>query len=290
MKKVYKGLIAASLAVAILAGGIFGFNLMNVNSKNSFVLSVGAAEITKDNSISVENNGDFGWSYGDSDDGVSYSISLPFECRGDGIETLTYTLDRGVFSVTGRKDNFPVIDGETVQISEHVSAGNFIAYTDEDRAELDVIWDKENGDHMSDEDREKEQEILSRYKGNAYSSFTVSYNNQHPDGSAFGFCGTSDDLNEDDKAYLKKHHDDLFIIIDSDEQLSMKRAALEKLIGNTIHVTAKFENGSTKTQDIKVSTTIGWASEIFPEEYQNAQDDIKDMKDYKDVFITYSLA
>lgn len=52
MKKWIKGAVAASLAVAVTAGAIIGFNLLG-SKANSFVMTVNAAEITKDNPISV---------------------------------------------------------------------------------------------------------------------------------------------------------------------------------------------------------------------------------------------
>lgn len=52
MKKWIKGAVAASLAVAVTAGAIIGFNLLG-SKANSFVMTVNAVEITKDNPISV---------------------------------------------------------------------------------------------------------------------------------------------------------------------------------------------------------------------------------------------
>ena len=48
-----KGAVAASLAVAVSAGALVGFNPFGGSTGHSFVMTVNAEEITKDNPVSV---------------------------------------------------------------------------------------------------------------------------------------------------------------------------------------------------------------------------------------------
>ena len=115
MKKWIKSAVAASVAVAVTAGAIIGFNLLG-SKANSFVMTVNAAEITKDNPISV-GIGEGGMSIATKDDGMEYYIDLPLSVKGENIKSVTYSVDKDAIAVHCRKDNNPVIDGDVVSES-----------------------------------------------------------------------------------------------------------------------------------------------------------------------------
>ncbi len=102
MKKWIKGAVAASLAVAVTAGAVIGFNLFG-GKANSFVMTVNAAEITKDNPVSV-GLGEGGMSIAPKDDGMEYYIDLPLYVKGEHIKSVTYSVDKDAIAVHCRKD------------------------------------------------------------------------------------------------------------------------------------------------------------------------------------------
>ena len=85
-----KGAVAASLAVAVTAGAAIGFNLFGSKNGHSFAMTVNAAEITKDNPVSVR-LGEGGMSTALMDDGMEYYIDLPLSVKGEHIKSVTYS-------------------------------------------------------------------------------------------------------------------------------------------------------------------------------------------------------
>ena len=72
------------------------------------------------------------------------------------------------------------------------------------------------------------------------------------------------------------------------EHLEKKCEQLNNLIGNTIHCTAEYNDGTTVEQDIKIGATISTFSEAFPDEYNAMPEDDRPEKDYCDVFVTFT--
>ena len=143
MKKWIKGAVAASLAVAVTAGAIIGFNLLG-SKANSFVMTVNAAEITKDNPISV-GLGEGGMSFAQKDDGMEYYIDLPLSVTGEHIKSVTYSVDKDAIAVHCRKDNNPVIDGDVA--SERIDTLFDVKCIENDQKALDAAMEN---DHQSD--------------------------------------------------------------------------------------------------------------------------------------------
>lgn len=86
MKKWIKGAVAASLAIAVTAGSVIGFNLLGNKNDNAFVLKVGAAELSSENSAKIGINEDKGLGIGEGDDSIaSYSVNMPMICEGKNI-------------------------------------------------------------------------------------------------------------------------------------------------------------------------------------------------------------
>ena len=240
MKKWIKGAVAASLAVAVTAGAIIGFNLFG-GKANSFVMTVNAAEITKDNPVSV-GLGEGGMSIAPKDDGDAIAV----HCR---------------------KDNNPVIDGDVV--SESIDTLFDVKYIENDQKALDAAM---KNDRQSGFEKHAAEEILNRYEGKKYSSITLAYNNQNPDGCAIGIVGKS--TNEP---------------VSDDESLEAKSKQLDSMIGNTLYCIVTFDDGTVQKQSIHIGTTVTNFGTAHTESFNQLTEEEKALKDYTDVFVNYSI-
>ena len=262
MKKWIKSAVAASVAVAVTAGAIIGFNLLG-SKANSFVMTVNAAEITKDNPISV-GIGEGGMSIATKDDGMEYYIDLPLSVKGENIKSVTYSVDKDAIAVHCRKDNNPVIDGDVV--SESIDT---LFDVENDQKALDAAM---KNDRQSGFEKHAAEEILNRYEGKKYSSITLAYNNQNPDGCAIGIVGKS--TNEP---------------VSDDESLEAKSKQLDSMIGNTLYCIVTFDDGTVQKQSIHIGTTVTNFGTAHAESFNQLTEEEKALKDYTDVFVTYSI-
>ena len=265
MKKWIKGAVAASLAVAVTAGAIIGFNLLG-SKANSFVMTVNAAEITKDNPISV-GLGEGGMSFAQKDDGMEYYIDLPLSVTGEHIKSVTYSVDKDAIAVHCRKDNNPVIDGDVA--SERIDTLFDVKCIENDQKALDAAMEN---DHQSDFEKHAAEEILNRYEGKKYTSITIAYNNQNPDGCAIGIVGKR--TNEP---------------VPDDESLEAKANRLDTIIGNTLYCTVVFNDGTEQKQSIHIGATVTNFGTAHAESFNQLTEEEKALKDYTDVFVTYSI-
>ena len=265
MKKWIKSAVAASVAVAVTAGAIIGFNLLG-SKANSFVMTVNAAEITKDNPISV-GIGEGGMSIATKDDGMEYYIDLPLSVKGENIKSVTYSVDKDAIAVHCRKDNNPVIDGDVV--SESIDTLFDVKYIEDDQKALDEAIENKCPDKLENPEAE---EIMSRYEGKKYSSITLAYDNQNPDGCAIGIVGKN--TNEP---------------VPDDESLEAKAKQLDSIIGNTLYCTVTFDDGTAQKQSIHIGTTVTNFGTAHSESFNQLTEEEKALKDYTDVFVTYSI-
>lgn len=265
MKKWIKGAVAASLAVAVTAGAVIGFNLFG-GKANSFVMTVNAAEITKDNPVSV-GIGEGDMSIATKDDGLEYYIDLPLSVKGENIKSVTYSVDKDAIAVHCRKDNNPVIDGDVV--SESIDTLFDVKHIEDDQKALDAAMEN---DHQSDFEKHASEEILNRYEGKKYTSITLAYNNQNPDGCAIGIVGKR--TNEP---------------VPDDESLEAKANRLDTIIGNTLYCTVVFNDGTEQKQSIQIGATVTNFGTAHTESFNQLTEEEKALKDYTDVFVTYSI-
>ena len=265
MKKWIKGAVAASLAVAVTAGAVIGFNLFG-GKANSFVMTVNAAEITKDNPVSV-GLGEGGMSIAPKDDGMEYYIDLPISVKGEHIKSVTYSVDKDAIAVHCRKDNNPVIDGDVV--SESIDTLFDVKYIENDQKALDAAM---KNDRQSGFEKHAAEEILNRYEGKKYSSITLAYNNQNPDGCAIGIVG---------KSTVEP--------VPDDESLEAKSKQLDSMIGNTLYCIVTFDDGTEQKQSIHIGTTVTNFGTAHSESFNQLTEEEKALKDYTDVFVTYSI-
>ena len=239
MKKWIKGAVAASLAVAVTAGAIIGFNLFG-GKANSFVMTVNAAEITKDNPVSV----------GLGEGGMSISV------------------DKDAIAVHCRKDNNPVIDGDVV--SESIDTLFDQTHIADDMKVLETAMENEGQSVV--ETNSLEEKLLNSYVGKKYSSITLAYDNQNPDGCAIGIVG---------KSTVEP--------VPDDESLEAKAKQLDSIIGNTLYCTVTFDDGTAQKQSIHIGTTVTNFGTAHAESFNQLTEEEKALKDYTDVFVTYSI-
>lgn len=266
MKKWIKGAVAASLAVAVTAGAVIGFNLFG-GKANSFVMTVNAAEITKDNPVSV-GIGEGGMSIATKDDGMEYYIDLPLSVKGENIKSVTYSVDKDAIAVHCRKDNNPVIDGYVV--SESIDTLFDQTHIADDMKVLETAMENEGQSVV--ETNSSEEKLLNSYVGKKYSSITLAYDNQNPDGCAIGIVGKS--TNEP---------------VPDDESLEAKAKQLDSIIGNTLYCTVTFDDGTAQKQSIHIGTTVTNFGTAHSESFNQLTEEEKALKDYTDVFVTYSI-
>ena len=266
MKKWIKGAVAASLAVAVTAGAVIGFNLFG-GKANSFVMTVNAAEITKDNPVSV-GLGEGGMSIAPKDDGMEYYIDLPLYVKGEHIKSVTYSVDKDAIAVHCRKDNNPVIDGDVV--SESIDTLFDQTHIADDMKVLETAMENEGQSVV--ETNSLEEKLLNSYVGKKYSSITLAYDNQNPDGCAIGIVG---------KSTVEP--------VSDDESLEAKAKQLDSIIGNTLYCTITFDDGTEKKQSIHIGTTVTNFGTAHSESFNQLTEEEKALKDYTDVFVTYSI-
>ena len=266
MKKWIKSAVAASVAVAVTAGAIIGFNLLG-SKANSFVMTVNAAEITKDNPVSV-GLGEGGMSIATKDDGMEYYIDLPLSVKGENIKSVTYSVDKDAIAVHCRKDNNPVIDGDVV--SESIDTLFDQTHIADDMKVLETAMENEGQSVV--ETNSLEEKLLNSYVGKKYSSITLAYDNQNPDGCAIGIVGKS--TNEP---------------VSDDESLEAKSKQLDSMIGNTLYCTVTFDDGTVQKQSIHIGTTVTNFGTAHAESFNQLTEEEKALKDYTDVFVTYSI-
>ena len=266
MKKWIKGAVAASLAVAVTAGAVIGFNLFG-GKANSFVMTVNAAEITKDNPVSV-GLGEGGMSIAQKDDGMEYYIDLPLYVKGEHIKSVTYSVDKDAIAVHCRKDNNPVIDGDVV--SESIDTLFDQTHIADDMKVLETAMENEGQSVV--ETNSLEEKLLNSYVGKKYSSITLAYDNQNPDGCAIGIVG---------KSTVEP--------VSDDESLEAKSKQLDSMIGNTLYCIVTFDDGTVQKQSIHIGTTVTNFGTAHAESFNQLTEEEKALKDYTDVFVTYSI-
>ena len=185
------------------------------------------------------------------------NIDLPLSVTGEHIKSVTYSVDKDAIAVHCRKDNNPVIDGDVV--SESIDT----------QKALDAAM---KNDRQSGFEKHAAEEILNRYEGKKYSSITLAYNNQNPDGCAIGIVGKS--TNEP---------------VSDDESLEAKSKQLDSMIGNTLYCIVTFDDGTVQKQSIHIGTTVTNFGTAHAESFNQLTEEEKALKDYTDVFVTYSI-
>ena len=74
-----------------------------------------------------------------------------------------------------------------------------------------------------------------------------------------------------------------------DESLEAKANRLDTIIGNTLYCTVVFNDGTEQKQSIHIGTTVTNFGTAHAESFNQLTKEEKALKDYTDVFVTYSI-
>ena len=218
--RAYKGVIAASLAVVLSLGAIFGGGLLAAGNTGGtqpqygFIITANAAEITHEQPASISlDDGAMNYGYGgDFGEPVfDYNTVFPIKCKGTNIDTVTYSISNSAFQIS-YLDNNPVLSGTELENTLNV------------------------GSHSPKAHNGKTTYIKQ------YSSFTLSYDNQESDNFIIDIVGLTH-LSEEE-------YDILFSDVQNIEE---EAKFFNNLLKSTvIEVTVKFSDGNTQNEKILI--------------------------------------
>lgn len=237
MKNILKAGIAvaacAALVLTLNINEIFWGNATNnneqsgvkaeVTNNNPFVLTCFAAELDEGVQVPVSLAGDVyygsGLCGGEDGNTVSYVIGAKFACEGEGIDSITYHINKGAFCVTELKGASIMTD-----------------YTDYNGPELNtpaIVFDHAGMD-----------ESEAKYEKHCVSEYTVSYDRQFSDTTIITICGEKTDT-----AIYHAIFDDIPIEQEVDGYTSLME-------GVEITCTVTYTDGTTDSKVIVVKGCI----------------------------------
>lgn len=286
---IIKSTVAAAACLALVAGIGYG-HFSNIGKSpvqpdtkmtkttpqsvlNSFTVTVSAAEVKKNKASGASTQGeeasgkaqpkiyaspsyDSTWSGNEEGSKVAYWVVAPIACSGDNIKSVTYTINKGYFSVVAKKNSKYLIGSESK-----------LRKKQEDK--FGVALDSEDS------------EANSLYDQNEYTSFTVSGTEKPEKKFRIAFVGEGN--------LTKKGFSALFENVGKNLQEDLK--ARQQLIGDTvITCTATYKDGSQKSVDIKVGTEILTGKEAGIDTTAEGIDEVtEDMAAKKDVYTTFEV-
>lgn len=286
---IIKSTVAAAACLALVAGIGYG-HFSNIGKSpvqpdtkmtkttpqsvlNSFTVTVSAAEVKKNKASGASTQGeeasgkaqpkiyaspsyDSTWSGNEEGSKVAYWVVAPIACSGDNIKSVTYTINKGYFSVVAKKNSKYLIGSESK-----------LRKKQEDK--FGVALDSEDS------------EANSLYDQNEYTSFTVSGTEKSEKKFRIAFVGEGN--------LTKKGFSALFENVGKNLQEDLK--ARQQLIGDTvITCTATYKDGSQKSVDIKVGTEILTGKEAGIDTTAEGIDEVtEDMAAKKDVYTTFEV-
>lgn len=234
VKKLFKPAVAVAACLALMIAtytivpmlqGTSDATNEKTTSNNFFSITAYAKELTKTGKVFSDKYSSLCSAItGDHKGGVAFTFDFPFECKGQNIDTITYSIKNGVFVITNPKNKGVVIDGEKIT------------------QELNVPY--------SSAESERKEKLT--YENQQYKSFTVAYDNQINDKTCINISDTSDIWNAEKK---NQYRDFNYDICNSSLQETKKVSDfLTKDMGITCTVT--YKDGSTETKNIVVSNEI----------------------------------
>ncbi|MGN0455785.1 MAG: hypothetical protein ACI4F2_02910 [Acutalibacteraceae bacterium] len=218
--RAYKGVIAASLAVVLSLGAIFGGGLLAAGNTGGtqpqygFIITANAAEITHEQPASITlDDGAMNYGYGgDFGEPVfDYNTVFPIKCEGTNIDTITYSISNSAFQIA-YLDNSPVLSGTELENTLNVGSHSPKAHNGE------TTYIKQ------------------------YSSFTLSYDNQESDNFAIDIVGLRNLSSEE--------HDIMFA---DDPNVEEEVKFFNNLLKDSvIDVAVKFNDGTIQNEKILI--------------------------------------
>lgn len=248
---------------------------------NSLTVTVSAAEVKKNKASGASTQGeeasgkaqpkiyaspsyDSTWAGNPEESKVAYWVAAPITCSGDNIKSITYTINKGYFSVAAKKNSKYLIASES---------------------KLRKKQENKFGVALDSED----SEANSLYDQKEYTSFTVSGTEKPEKKFLIAFVGEGTLSKKGSKALF----DDVY---DGEEGLQIEAEAHRQLIGDTvITCTATYNDGSRKSVDVKVGTEVLGvldvlsAQEAGEDAATKGKGEIKDPLKRKGVYTTFEV-
>lgn len=248
VRKIRKPVAAAAIVAVILTVCLQIPDLNNylfsssesVQGDNHFIVTAYAKELTKMGQVYAGSSESGVGGFSSSGTGqIDFEFQFPLECKGDNIDTITYTIQNGVFRVTNPVGDCIVTAGVGVEQQVPVGCGFVSSET--------VKFD------------------LSDFEIRQYRSFTVDYDRQKDDRT---YIGVADASQMWDQEKLDQYKSIGYDIKNPDIKKEKELCDfLTKDMGITC--TATYQDGTTETKNIVVSNKIVMMSELrnmMPEE------------------------
>ena len=177
--------------------------------------------------------------------GISFCFEFPVECKGENIDTITYKIKEGAFSITNPAGKGILVSGKKLQ------------------KKLNAPW----------RSKESEKKEKLTYEREQYQSFTVKYDRQKDKNTCVDIVDSSEVWSREKKERYRALNYQFTSI-----SLAEEKALWDFLIKDLgITCTVKYKDGSTESKKILISTEIADLTEIFGEE---AEDDSKNVIRY----------
>ena len=264
-RKVTRYAVAAALALVILLGTAIGSGLVGGKAGPSFMITVHAAELTKDHPVYVEIGAGGMNIAGKGGGGTEYYVALPLAVNGEHIRSVTWSAEKDMIAVICAKDSDPVTAGD--QVGEGTDT-LFDAY---------YIQQQEKAAVLQGTALPVPEEFLSR----KYTSVTLAAEKPAPSLAVVG-------MNEKDASefYGQTGKEDE----EGTNSLAARAEHMNTLIGNTIRCTVRFNDGTEQQLVIRISAAVMQASSADPAAFAGLSAAEKAEKDYTGVFVAYSVA
>ena len=212
-------------------------NFDNITSspekENHFSVVVYAKELTDDGKVYPNDYHSCFYSLtSNTEDELSLGFDFPVECKGENIDTVTYSINQGAFHVVTAKGKSVVVDGEK---SKKKWIGFSKLYDDAEDA--------------------------------FYQSYTVKYDNQTNAGTYIDIVDAWENWSEDKFNQYRDFHFDITDVSHDKATLEKRKEVFDFLTKDMgITCTVTYKDGTTETKNIEVSNEIVEPSKVIPDE------------------------
>ncbi len=209
-------------------------------SEETFTLAIMGAELEKDKPVQLVSNSSLitekyagDWMIeGREGSGVSYCINVPFTCRGNNINNVTYSINNGAFQIVQPAEESIIVAGQLYD--GELNTGSIGGYDDESI----------DGTPVS----------VPAYETLLYRSFTLDYQKQSDEKTWINICNECPDNGE------------LESMIFGDTTLESKNQGIQNMLDHTIVTcTVNYTDGTSKSADVLVNSRIMTCAEAGAE-------------------------
>lgn len=228
---------AAALAVILLANMLYSTSWRQ-GTQNCFTVLAYARELTKGGEVySTEYESKSSGICGSGDD-VNFGFGFPVKCEGKNIDTITYSIQNGIFVITNPAGESIVVRGqEPEQYLEVMETFHYPVQEQEPQEDADGL----------------RSIVLPDYEVKQYHSFTVDYEHQDDVMTVVSVADTSDSWEGEKLNQYKAFGYNLDREHSPEEELEI-RSFFTKDMGITCTVT--YKDGTTETKNIEVTNKL----------------------------------